>query len=348
MNHRLLIGLVGLSVLLLPTAGCSSDPCVTAPDSPTCAATRAEAQATITALQADQAARERQAAMKATQDAIALRAQATQGAINSEATAQAVVMSATQGARQAEAQATQVAVNTRATSQAVVMSATQGARQAEAQATQNAIGAKATVQAISASATQTALEGQVKIDAAQQQANAASLREGLFIALGILIVVGLGAGFLWYGRRMAVAVTHAATVRAATVRVGQDGTEVLFALPRADGKLDIVDPRQQIGPHMISDGRGQPSDATTPEELFRWLALLEHAKRNQLITLADKLGALPGGGLNDEAAGLLPERSGQPLTLRYEIVAAKDQPLPLLADPRAVEVLDAEWRKVND
>ena len=51
MNHRLLIGLIGLSVLLLSTAGCSSDPCVTAPDSPTCAATRAEAQATITALQ---------------------------------------------------------------------------------------------------------------------------------------------------------------------------------------------------------------------------------------------------------------------------------------------------------
>jgi hypothetical protein len=316
-HHKTLI--LAWCGLWLLSAGCSSDPCVTAPDSPTCATTRAEAQATITALQADQAARERQAAMKATQDAIALRAQATQGAINSEATAQVVVMSATQGARQAEARATQ-----------------------------NAIAAKATVQAISASATQTALEGQVKIDAAQQQANTASLREGLFIALGILIVVGLGVGFLWYGRRMAVAVTHAATVRAAIVRVGQDGTEVLFALPRADGKLDIVDPRQQIGPHMISDGRGQPSDATTPEELFRWLALLEHAKRNQLITLADKLGALSGSGLNDEAAWLLPERSGQPLALGYEIVAAQDQPLPLLADPRAVEVLDAEWRKVND
>ena len=79
---------------------------------------------------------------------------------------------------------------------------------------------QATVQAISASATQTALEGKVKIDEAQQRANAAGLREGLFIALGILIVVGLGVGFLWYGRRMAVAVTHAATLRAATVRIG--------------------------------------------------------------------------------------------------------------------------------
>ena len=348
MKHRLLLSLIGLSMLLLMAAGCSSDPCVMAPNSPTCAATRAEAQATITALQADQAVRERQAAMKATQDAISLRAQATQGAINSEATAQAVVMSATQGARQAEARATQVAVNTRATSQSVAMSATQGARQAEAQATQNAIAAKATVQAISASATQTALEGQVKIDAAQQQANAASLREGLFIALGILIVVGLGVGFLWYGRRMAVAVTHAATVRAATVRVGQDGMEVLFALPRTDGKLDIIDPRQQIGPHMISDGRGQPNEATTPEDLFRWLALLEHAKRNQLITLADKLGALPGAFNGEETSGLLPERSGSPWQVHYEIVAAQDQPPPLLADPHAVEVLDTEWRRIND
>jgi hypothetical protein len=64
--------------------------------------------------------------------------------------------------------------------------------------------------------------------------------------------------------------------------------------------------------------------------------------------LADKLGALPSTRLTDESPGLLPERSGQPFAMRYEIVAAKDQPLPLLADPRAVEVLDAEWRKVND
>ena len=266
-----------------------------------------------------------------------LRAQATQGAINSRATADSVAMAATQGARLAEAQATQAAVNNRATSQAV-----------SAAATQSAIGMQATVQAISASATQTALEGKVKIDEAQQRANAASLREGLYIALGILIVVGLSVGFLWYARRMAVAVTHAATVRAATVRIGQDGTEVLFALPRADGKLDIVDPRQLVGAHMLSDGRGQPSDATTPEELFRWLALLEHAKRNQLITLAEKLGALPGTSLSDEASGLLPERAGQPFAMRYEIVAGKDQPPLLAADPRAVEVLDTEWRKVND
>lgn len=338
MNQRWIIGLMGGGLLLLlSTAACVSDPCVTAPDSPTCAATRAEAQATITALQADQAARERQAAMRATQDAIALRAQATQGAINSEATAQAVAMSATQGARQAEAQATQAAVNNRATSQAVV-----------AAATQSAIGMQATVQAISASATQTALEGQVKITAAQQQANAASLKENLYIALPLLATVVLVVFGLWYGRRLLVAVTHAATVRAATVRVGQDGTEVLLALPRGDGQVNLVDPRQMVGAHMISDGRGQPNEATTPEDLFRWLALLEHAKRNQLITLADKLGALPGTGFTEEAPGLLPERAGSPGAVRYEIVAAHDQPPPLLADPHAVEVLDTDWRRIND
>jgi hypothetical protein len=338
MNHRQASGLIFLGVLLvLSVVACSSDPCVYAPDSPSCDAQRAVTKATIAAVSADQAAGERQAAMRATQDAISLRVQATQGAINSRATADSVAMAATQGARLAEAQATQAAVNNRATSQAV-----------SAAATQSAIGMQATVQAISASATQTALEGKVKIDEAQQRANAAGLREGLYIALGILIVVGLSVGFLWYARRMAVAVTHAATVRAATVRIGQDGTEVLFALPRADGKLDIVDPRQLVGAHMLSDGRGQPSDATTPEELFRWLALLEHAKRNQLITLAEKLGALPGSSLSDEASTLLPERAGQPFAMRYEIVAGKDQPPLLAADPRAVEVLDAEWRKVND
>ena len=348
MKHSWIIGLIGGLLLLFSMSACVSDPCVTAPDSPTCAATRAEMQATITALQADQAVRERQAAMRATQDAIALRAQATQGAINSEATAVAVSMSATQGARQAEAQATQVAVNTQATSQAVAMAATQGARLAEAQATQNAIAAKATIQAISASATQTALEGQIKIDAAQQQANTASLREGLVIAMSLSLMVLGGAGVLWYGRRFLVAGTHAATVRASTVRLGPDGTEVLLTLPRGDGQLNIVDPRQMVGAHMISDGRGQPNEATTPDDLFRWLALLEHAKRNQLITLAEKLGALPGTEFNEEASGLLPERAGSPGAVRYEIVAAHDQPPPLLADPHAVEVLDTDWRRIND
>ena len=338
MNHRQASGLIFLGVLLvLSTAACSSDPCVYAPDSPSCDAQRAVTKATIAAVSAAQAAGERQAAMRATQDAISLWAQATQGAINSRATADSVAMAATQGARLAEAQATQAAVNNRATSQAVV-----------AAATQNAIALKATVQAISASATQTALEGQVKIAAAQQQANTASLREGLSIVVSLSLMVVGGAFALWYGRRFLVAGTHGATLRASTVRVGQDGTEVLFALPRGDGKLDIVDPRQLVGAHMLSDGRGQPSDATTPEELFRWLALLEHAKRNQLITLAEKLGALPGASLSDEASGLLPARAGQPFAMRYEIVAGKDQPPLLAADPQAVAVLDAEWRKVND
>ena len=329
------IGVVWVLAVLL--SACSSDPCAYGGDLPSCQTNKAVANATIAAVNADQAARERQSMMKSTQDTIALQAQATQGSINSRATAQAVSMAATQGARLAEAQATQQAVNNRATSQAV-----------EAAATQNAISLRATVQAIQVIATQTALEGQVKLDQAQQQANAASTREAIFIGLVIAIVVMSGVGFVWYGRRVLVAVTNFLTLRAATVRIGPNGEEVLFGLPRADGKLDLIDPRQMVGAHMISDGRDQPSDAKTPDELFRWLALLEHAKRNQLVTLADKLGALPGARVDEDEHPLLPERAGQAVKAGYAIVAAHDQPPLIAADPHAVEVLDAEWRKVND
>ena len=323
--------------LMLALGACSSDPCAYGGDLPSCQTNKAIAKATIAAVNADQSARERQSMMRATQDAIALQAQATQGAINSRATAQAVSIAATQGARLVEAQATQQAVNNKATSQAV-----------EAAATQNAISLQATVQAIQVVATQTALEGQARLDQTQQQANAAGTREVIFIGLVIGLVVVSGVGFVWYGRRVLIAVTHFLTLRAATVRVGPNGEEVLFGLPRADGKLDLIDPRQMVGAHMISDGRHQPSDATTPDELFRWLALLEHSKRNQLVTLAEKIGALPGTHLGEDEYARLPERAGAASGAGYAIVAVQDQPPLIAADPHTVEVLDAEWRKVND
>jgi hypothetical protein len=89
-----LLFMVGLLFLV----ACSPDPCAFGDGLPSCTAKKSEVNATVMAINSDAAARERQAFMKATQDAIALRAQATQGAINSQATAVAVQMAATRGA----------------------------------------------------------------------------------------------------------------------------------------------------------------------------------------------------------------------------------------------------------
>ena len=43
-----------------------------------------------------------------------------------------------------------------------------------------------------------------------------------------------------------------------------------------------------------------------------------------------------------------PSAQAKPVKAGYAIVAAHDQPPLIAADPHAVEVLDAEWRKVND
>lgn len=78
----------------------------------------------------------------------------------------------------------------------------------EAAATQNAISLRATVQAIQVIATQTALEraGQTRSGAAGQRRQ--HPRSDLHWGLVIVIVVMSGVGFVWYGRRVLVAVTN--------------------------------------------------------------------------------------------------------------------------------------------
>src|SRR3972149_6734134 len=188
MPRQVTVGLLIFVLLLL--AGCATtDPCTSDPKLSACRTQSAIADATIAAVNADQAAGERQALMKPGQDKTAREAQATQGAINNDATASAVMMAATAGARRVEAEATQAAVRNQATSQAVV-----------AAATQNAIGLKATQEAIRVSATQTALEGQIKIDQAQARASAAGVREWLLIGTVLALVIMLTISGLWYSR----------------------------------------------------------------------------------------------------------------------------------------------------
>ncbi|MBI5564316.1 MAG: hypothetical protein HY870_05445 [Chloroflexi bacterium] len=91
MRHSILLIILSLLTACTPPM----DRCTADPNLPDCRANQAVAQSTIAAANADTDARVRQAYMKATQDAVALHAQATQGAINTRATAEVVSASAT-------------------------------------------------------------------------------------------------------------------------------------------------------------------------------------------------------------------------------------------------------------
>jgi len=151
MNRSLI--LIGLVLL----AACSPvDPCTADPNLPNCRAQNAVANATIAAVDADTDARVRQAQMKATQDAVALHAQATQGAINTRATSEVV-----------SASATRVALENDALRESLALTATLQAAQ------------------FTIITTKTALEGEAKVRAATVEADTAGLRQWLLIGVGI-------------------------------------------------------------------------------------------------------------------------------------------------------------------
>jgi len=307
----LLIALLIIAVALL-LSSCSADPCVSAPNSPSCHAQEAVANATIVAVNADTDARGRQAQMKATQDAIALQAQATQGAINSKATSDAVIMAATAGARRVEAEATQVAVRSKATSQAV-----------EAAATQNAIGLKATAQAIQASATQTALEGQIKINQAQAQASAAGTREWILIGTVLALVIALAIFVGWYSRKTLRAGVHAVEVRASLVRYGANNSQMAIVTIGPSGSKNVFNLSQMIGPYANTDPTQMwdvISRLNLPDQM-KALYFIEQAKRQKAVEMGYAIGVWPEIDSGDE-----PPQIAAPLAVNYPYVITTTSP----------------------
>jgi len=154
--------LIAMSLIVLAACTPSVDRCTVDPNLPDCQAARAVAQSTIAAANADTDARVRQAQMRATQDAVALHAQATQGAINTRATAEVV-----------SAQATRVALENAALRESLALTATLQAAQ------------------FTIITTRTALEGEAKVRAATVEADTAGVRQWLLIGAAVtaLLVV---------------------------------------------------------------------------------------------------------------------------------------------------------------
>ena len=171
---------LAIFVTLISLSACAPavDRCTADPNLPDCRADQAVANATIVAANSNAAAREREAFMQATRDAVALHAQATQGAINTRATAEVVAADATRSVMNLNAQATQGAINSRATAEVMAAQATRSALEIEA--LKSSLNQTATLQAAQFRivTTQAALEGEARVRAATVEADAAGCGPG--------------------------------------------------------------------------------------------------------------------------------------------------------------------------
>jgi hypothetical protein len=271
--------------LLLAACAPAVDPCTADPTLSVCKANQAVARSTIAAADADTDARVRQSYMKATQDAIALHAQATQGAINSLATSISVEQAATRGAAAANAQATRQVVELDALRNSISMSATQSALLLDT-----------TRQSLSAEATTTALIGDTRINAAVVQANTAATGQIAIFASALTVLVALAAFLVWYSRRVAAAFANAADVKLSLVRYGHNNERIAYPYRRAGGEIEWI-PVDQILGHS---SRYLPG--LNVPDLLKLAAAAESDKRTKSVAIAQATGAWPMLSAGDEPA----------------------------------------------
>ena len=276
---RLLI----LAMLILGLAGCAQDPCAYGDGLPSCDASRAVAKQTIAVSDATRAAVDAESAMKATQNAVALKVQATQGSINSQATAVAVQQSATRGAREQNAEGTKQAIGLEATRTTMMMSATQ-----------SALVLQATSQSITADATQTALEGETRIQRSAVDLAAAGWQQMIMVTVVTAAFVALVVGGLWYSRRAAQIGIHSLTVRTSTVRYGPNNSHWALVSPGKDGKMHVLLTDGMIGPYASSDGLLSSLQQLQLPASIILQVMTEQMKRGQMVLAAQTAGQLPG------------------------------------------------------
>lgn len=208
MRHMILIALS----LLLAACGPTVDRCTADPNLPDCQAARAVAQSTIVAADANTNATVRQAQMKATQDAIALSAQATQSAVIISSTAVAV-----------SAQATRTRM--------------------EMDALRDSLALTATLQAAHGSleATRVALDAEARIRAGKVDTDTAGLRQWLLIIIGTValsaIVISLTRTTKRTTERVGQAIANRAENHAALVRYGPNNERLGLIERQADGTV---------------------------------------------------------------------------------------------------------------
>jgi hypothetical protein len=266
-------------IALLSASACAPavDRCTADPNLPDCRADQAVANATIVAANSNAAAREREAFMQTTRDAVALHAQATQGAINARATAEVVAADATRSVMNLNAQATQSAINTRATAEVMAAQATRSA--IEIEALKASLNQTATLQAAQFKivTTQAALEGEARVRAATVEADAAGVRAWLLIGTALFAIVMTVASVVWYINRSGRAVAHAALVKASLRFYGPQNSRAVLAMPGKDGTIDV----KHIDPTLDFLREWLPR-LNVPDQQ-KLLAIVDHSRRSAVI-----------------------------------------------------------------
>jgi len=274
------------------------DRCTADPNLPDCRANQAVAQSTIAAANADTDARVRQAYMKATQDAVALHAQATQGAINTRATAEVV-----------SASATRVAMENNALRESLALTATLQAAQ------------------FTIITTRTALEGEAKVRAATVEADTAGLRQWLLI--GAFVTAMLVVAFTTTRivkrttERVGDALARKAENSAALVRYGPNNSHTGLLDRGPNGELTF----KPIDQALAALDYWLPRLAV-PDQL-KLQAIADYSKRSAVIDGVGLTGVWP---LIDEPEDEpLPQVAAPPAPYPYTIATASATSQPIAA-----------------
>ena len=274
------------------------DRCTADPNLPDCRANQAVAQSTIAAANADTDARVRQAYMKATQDAVALHAQATQGAINTRATAEVV-----------SASATRVAMENDALRESLALTATLQAAQ------------------FTIITTRTALEGEAKVRAATVEADTAGLRQwlliGAFVTAMLVVAFTTTRTVTRTTERVGDALSRKAENSAALVRYGPNNSHAGLIDRGPNGEL-IFKPIDQA---LAALDYWLPRLAV-PDQL-KLQAIADYSKRSAVIDGVGLTGVWP---LIDEPEDEpLPQIPAPSVRYPYTIATASATSQPIAA-----------------
>ncbi len=334
-------------VLLAALAACgayapAADPCDQHANSAGCRLYNAQLSATLQAGDATTAAQEAQARIDATKRAIDLAQTERLGRLAAQQTQDASILNATRQMQYLQATGTSIAQSIKATATAQAVQAQQTRDALAIERTQTAIAIArlqtATKEADNVNGTSTAIAVQATADAAlveknrqETEAALAGVKELVMTVLFIGLCLGLTVIVVKLGYRVFKNLAHFVDVRASTIRVGPNNQRAIIVTQAGD----VIDPHQIVGAHMTTAGHRQPIDARTVEDFMAWAMTLEHARREQLVRIAEAVGVFPksdapallsGPTQPDAASSLIPQPSSLPTAPPFAQLLARWRP----------------------
>lgn len=319
--------------LLLSACAPQVDRCTSDPNLPDCRAQSAVANATISAIEMERAAVNREATRQAKAAEQLAVAQQTQAAASANATQIAVAAFATKTAAEITAQKTKSALEINAMIQQGVVSATISAITIDTARVKSSI-----------ELSTTQLVGKSEVDRNRAEAETSSTRALLWLGLVVFCIGLVGISIAWSIKRVGSAVANFAEVRSGIVKFGD---HIFYLSPGPDGSKHIKD---LTG--MLSDGGRSDEVDTFLDELDvpepqKLAARLQVKKLRAAVDIAGHLNAWPDVEETGEEQASLPAGTQNYTGPYYQIVAPEKRPELITGITRAEEVLDAEWHRLE-